>query len=72
LVKYVIAEIGNNHFGQISRFKDLAEASRDAGADLLKGRLFRPQDITDPLMPSSFYENTSFTLKQAIESVRCV
>lgn len=56
----LIAEIGNNHFGNIKKAKELIRAAHDSGADLIKGQAFRPADIKTGSMPSSFYDMCAF------------
>ena len=56
----LIAEIGNNHFGDFNKAKELIKAAIDSGADLVKAQAFLPQDIKGGSMPRSFYKQCAF------------
>lgn len=57
----LIAEIGNNHFGNLFRFKELIRAAHEAGADLIKSQAFKAEDIRSGSMPLSFYQRCEFS-----------
>lgn len=64
--KIFISEIGNNHFGDKQRFKDLIKASRDSGATLVKAQLFDPERISGS-MHSGFYKQCSAIFEHLAE-----
>lgn len=64
----LIAELGNNHFGSIKRFKTLIKAAHESGADLIKGQAFIPKDIHGS-MPREFYEDCYMSPEQCIELI---
>lgn len=51
----VVAEIGNNHDGSLSRACELIDIAADSGADLVKFQTFRGRDIVTPTVLSSDY-----------------
>ena len=51
----IIAEIGNNHDGCLSKACALIDIAADSGADLVKFQTFRGRDIVTPLVKSSDY-----------------
>lgn len=65
----LIAEIGNNHFGDMNLAKNLILAARDAGADLVKSQAFVASDIRSGSMPPEFYKKCQFTMDQYVELI---
>lgn len=55
--KILIAEIGNNHFGSLSKAKELIQAAHESGADLIKGQAYTRGAISGS-MPKEFYEQS--------------
>ena len=64
----VVAEIGNSHFGDIERFKDLIYACKSAGATLVKSQLFLGGEFKGS-MPDSFYKKCSIKPSTAIDLI---
>lgn len=62
----LICEIGNAHFGDFKRAKEMIRQAHNSGADLIKGQAFRPKDISGS-MPKAFYEQCAFTEDQYLE-----
>lgn len=52
---YVIAEIGNNHNGSVSKALEMIDMSAEAGVDAVKFQSFRGLDIVSPRVPASAY-----------------
>ena len=52
---FIIAEIGNNHFGSIHLAKELIQAAKESGADAVKGQVFFANKLTGS-MGQDFYE----------------
>ena len=66
----IIAEIGNNHMGSMSKAKDLIIAAHGSGADVIKSQAFVADRM--PLggsMPFSFYKTCQFSLNQYMELI---
>jgi len=64
----LIAEIGNNHFGNFRRAKDLIYLAKECGADAVKFQAFEAKDVIGfGHMPPSFYEECEFTRNQYVE-----
>jgi sialic acid synthase SpsE len=59
----LIAEIGNNHFGDFSKAKELIHAAHESGADIIKSQAFLAKDIGGS-MPVVFYQQCAFSLRQ--------
>lgn len=53
--KLLIGEIGNCHFGSISKAKELIHAAKESGADLVKSQAYTRGAISGS-MPPEFYE----------------
>ena len=64
----LIAEIGNNHFGNIETAKELIKTAIACGADLIKGQAFRPEDIKGS-MPPAFYKQCALSEDQYLELI---
>ncbi len=52
---YVIAEIGNNHDGQLLNAKKLIKAAHAAGVDAVKFQTFKALDVVSPLVRADAY-----------------
>jgi len=52
----LIAEIGNNHFGNVDRCKMLISAAVSSGADAVKLQAFEAEDLKGGSMPLEFYK----------------
>lgn len=67
----LIAEIGNVHFGSLTKAKELIKAAHEAGADLIKSQAFRAEDLNiDSLsMPAEFYKKCEFTVEQYLHLI---
>ena len=56
LMAIIIAEIGNCHFGDIERFKQLIRDCKNAGADIIKSQAFHAEDLINiGSMSQNFY-----------------
>jgi N-acetylneuraminate synthase len=64
----LIAEIGNNHFGDFKKAKELIRVAHLSGADLVKGQAFKAEDIKGS-MPEQFYRDCEFTIEQHLELI---
>lgn len=65
----LIAEISTNHFGNMKAARELIRAANDSGADLIKSRAYRSEDIKNGPMPMGFYRHCQFSEDQCIELV---
>jgi len=65
----LIAEIGNNHFGDIEFAKDLIAAARMSGADIIKMQAFKAHDLTSGSMQPEFYKQCEFSLQDCIDLI---
>lgn len=65
----LIAEIGNNHFGDFEKAKELIRTAHNCGADLIKGQAFRAADIKSGSMPQSFYEQCEFSVQEYMDLI---
>lgn len=65
----LIAEIGNNHFGDFSKAKELIRLAHGCGADIVKGQAFRAEDIKGGSMPTEFYKKCAFSVEQYLELI---
>ena len=52
---FFLAEIGNNHNGDLKLAMKLIQASKDAGADGVKFQTFKAKDIVNPKTPADAY-----------------
>lgn len=64
----IIAEIGNQHFGDFDHALELIKAAHDSGADLIKSQAFMAKDIKGS-MPTKFYEMCEFSMEQYIDLI---
>jgi sialic acid synthase SpsE len=65
----LIAEIGNNHLGDIEKAKDMIRAANDHGADIVKAQAFKAEDVTTGSMPKEFYEMCQLTEEEYISLI---
>lgn len=66
----IIAEIGNNHLGDIESFKEHIRVAKECGADMVKGQAFLARDIwRSGSMPRDFYLQCELTLDQYIDMI---
>ena len=63
----LIANIGNQHFGNLKRAKELISAANDSGADLIKCYAITP-NFEGPL-DRDFYEMCSFSFDEYVELI---
>ena len=64
----LIAEIGNNHCGDIKKAKALIRAAVESGADLVKSQAFVAQDVAKTgSMPLAFYQQCQFNMWEHLE-----
>jgi len=64
----LIAEIGNNHFGNFREAKELIKVAKESGADLVKGQAFVHYDLWGS-MPQKFYAKCQFTFDQYVDLI---
>ena len=64
----LIAEIGNNFFGDMDSAKEHIKVARDCGADACKFQAFIPGDF-EGSMPESFYKQCSLTFNQYMDLI---
>jgi len=55
MITGLIAEIGNHHFGDIGKARELIRAARDCGAAYAKFQAIDPETFTGGSMPRDFY-----------------
>jgi sialic acid synthase SpsE len=66
----LIAEIGNNALGSMTRAKELIRAANDSGADLVKGQAFLAKDVAKTgSMPLSFYKECEMNFDQYVSLI---
>ena len=63
----LIANIGNQHFGNLKRAKELISAANDSGADLIKCYAITPN--FDGPLDRDFYEMCSFSFDEYVELI---
>lgn len=64
-VKGLIAEIGNHHFGDVSKAKELIKAAYEHGAHFVKMQMIEASEVVKyGSMPLEFYQQSQFTLEQ--------
>lgn len=64
----LIAEIGNNHFGDMKTAKELIRVAALCGADLIKSQAFKAKDISGS-MPFSFYQMCELPYEGYVELI---
>jgi len=64
----LIVDLGNNHFGDFKKAKEMIRISLLSGADLVKGQAFLAKDISGS-MPSNFYKMCEFSFDQYVELI---
>lgn len=69
MLRGLIAEIGNHHFGDLAKAKELIRASKDAGADFAKMQAIDPLEFTGGSMVPEFYETCDLGLSGYQECV---
>lgn len=65
----LIAEIGNNHMGNMRLARELIRQAHESGADLVKGQAFLPEDIKTGSMPPEFYKMCALSEDQYLELI---
>jgi len=60
----LIAEIGNNHFGDFESAKKHILAAHESGADAVKMQAFKARDLVGGSMPPEFYQKCQFSFAQ--------
>ena len=53
---YIIAEIGVNHNGSISRAKEMIKKCKQSGADAVKFQTYKAKNIADPFVSKANYQ----------------
>lgn len=64
----IIAEIGNNHEGNMDRAKELIRVAHASGADLVKMQAYQKGDVKGS-MPSGFYEKCRLQYLDYVELI---
>lgn len=64
----LIAEAGNNHFGDMNKAKELIVEAKNGGADAVKFQAFKPGDFKGS-MPDEFYNQCSLTLNEYMDLI---
>jgi len=62
----LIAEIGNNALGSMTKAKELIRVAMESGADLVKSQAFSAKDIKGS-MDHSFYQMCEFSFDEYVE-----
>ena len=52
----LVAEIGNNHLGNMTIAKKMIQQAKESGADMVKGQAYSPCDFQGGSMPINFYQ----------------
>jgi len=65
----LIAEISNQHEGNLIKAKALIRMAYNSGADIVKAQAFKAEDFKTGTMPKSFYQKCEFNLEEYIELV---
>lgn len=68
-MKYLIAEFGNNHLGDIEKAKQYIRIAKECGATHAKGQAFMARDITSGSMPTSFYYKCELKFSEYVELI---
>ena len=58
--KLLIAEVGNNHFGDFRKAMEMAKIAKESGADLVKMQAFDAADVKGSMVPG-FYKQCAFS-----------
>ena len=66
---YLIAEIGVNHNGSLTRAKKLIDIAKSAGFDAVKFQTFNAEDLCIPNTPLVKYQKRS-KFKKSISNVK--
>ena len=66
MIKGLIAEIGNNHFGSLKKAKEMIKAAHEYGADYVKLQAIDPE-IVNGSMPREFYRHVALTYQEYLE-----
>lgn len=64
----LIAEIGNNHFGNLGLAKQLVRVARESGATHVKSQAFNAADLNGSMQPE-FYKQCQFSLDEHVELI---
>jgi N,N'-diacetyllegionaminate synthase len=56
---FIVAEIGVNHNGRLSKALELVDAAAAAGADAVKLQIFRAADLTTARAPAAAYQRSA-------------
>lgn len=65
----IIAEIGNNHFGDFNTAKTMIRIAKNSGATLVKLQAFQAEDIKVGSMTRDFYKQCEFSFQQYVELI---
>jgi len=65
----LIAEISNQHEGNLAKAKSLIYIAFNCGADIIKSQAFMPTDFKTGTMPRDFYNQCQFSLDEYKELV---
>lgn len=64
-IKGLIAEIGNHHFGDVNKAKELIKAAYEHGAHFVKMQMIEASEVVKyGSMPLEFYQQCQLTLEQ--------
>lgn len=67
-VKFIIAEVGNNHLGSMKSAKQHIREAKESGASAVKLQAFDHKDIKGS-MPQEFYEQCALSVEQYLELI---
>lgn len=65
----LIAEISNNHLGDMNKAKEYIRIAAECGATMAKGQAFLAKDIVDGSMPDSFYYQCQLEFDEYVELI---
>lgn len=65
----LIAELGNGHYGSMTKARELIRAAHNSGADLIKGQAFRASGIKNGSMPERFYKDCELRVEDYLELI---
>lgn len=66
--RILIAEAGNNHFGSLTRAKEMIKTAKSCGADLVKFQAI-PQVGMTGSMPADFYSECALSINEYLELI---
>ena len=63
----IIAEVGINHNGSISKAKKMIDIAKKSGADYVKFQIFKPQDLATEKAKLATYQKKNSEIKSQVQ-----